>query len=180
MARKKVEIFSSSTTSPKPTAADLGSNPNDTTPASVKRLHHRTYQIFLQLKIPQIFIFQNPKFTSPFTFLGPYYLDHHAHVSTIRNFDPLKQAFLFMLYENLNRPLIIPQEYLILNDYLTPANKPTHVQELSPYFQKVLSGPLTDNERSYYHTLVQKRYTYAEIMYIIAKFSTFLFNNQYK
>ena len=57
---------------------------------------------------------------------------------------------------------------------------PTHIQELSPYFQKNLSGPLTDNERSYYHSLVQKRDTNTELMYIIAKFSTFLFNKQSK
>ena len=165
----------------KPNAADLGSNPSDTTLASVKRLHHRTYQTFLQLKTPQNFIFQNQKFTSPFTFLGHHHLDHYATVCTIRNYDHLKQAFLFMPYENPNRPLIIPQEYLILNDdYLTPANMPTHVPELSPYFQKIISGPLTENGRSYYQTLVQKRYTNAKLMYIFAKFFTFLFNKQYK
>ena len=125
----------------KPTASDLGSNPSDTTPASVKRLHHRTYQTFLQLKTPQTFVFQNHKFTSLFTFLEHYHLDHHATVGTIRNYDPLKEVFLFMPYKNPNHPLVIPQEYLILNDgYLTPANMPTHVQELSPYFQKILSA----------------------------------------
>ena len=85
-----------------------------------------------------------------------------------------------MPYKNPNRPLIIPQEFLILNDdYLTPANMPTHVQELSPFFQKILSEPLTNKERSYYHTLVQKRYTNSELLYIIANFSTFCFNKQY-
>ena len=69
----------------KPTASDLGSNhPSDTTPTSVKRLHHRTYQTFLQLKSPQNFKFQNHKVTSPSTFLGHYHLDHHATVGTIR------------------------------------------------------------------------------------------------
>ena len=57
---------------------------------------------------------------------------------------------------------------------------PTHVQELSSYFQKIPSDPLTDNEQSYYHTLVPKRYTNAELMYIIAKFSTFLVDKQYE
>ena len=124
----------------KPTAADLRSSPSDTTPASVKRLHHRTYQTFIQLKTPQHFIFQNHKFTSPFSFLAHYHLDHFATFGTIRNYDPLKQAFLFMPYKNPNRPLIIPQEYLILNDdYLTPANMPTHVQELSRCFLKNFS-----------------------------------------
>ena len=51
-----------------------------------------------------------------------------------------------MPYKNSNRPLVIPQEYLLLNDdYLTPAIIPTHVEELSPYFQNILSGALTDN-----------------------------------
>ena len=154
LARKKVEILLSPIQFFKRTASDLGSNPSDTTPTSVKCLHHRTYQIFLQLKIPQNFIFQNHKFTSPCLFLE-HYLDHHATVGTIRNYDPLKQVCLFMPYKNLNRPLIIPQKYLILKDnHLTPANMPTHVQELSANFHKILSGPLTHNERSYYHTIV--------------------------
>ena len=88
-----------------------------------------------------------------------------------------------MPYKDPNRPLIIPQEYLILNDdYLTHANMPTLVPELSPYFQKILCGPLTDNERSYYHAVVQlnERYTKSELMYIIAIYSTFVFNKQYK
>ena len=86
-----------------------------------------------------------------------------------------------MPFKNPNRPLIRPQEYLILkNDYLTPVIMPTHVQELSPYFQKILPGPLTDNEHSHYHTLVQKRYINSELLYIIANISTFRFNKQYQ
>ena len=54
----------------------------------------------------------------------------------------------------------------------------TNVQELSPYFQKNLSNHLIDNKRSYYPC--SNRYTNAELMYIIVKFSTFLFNKQYK
>ena len=42
------------------------------------------------------------------------------------------------------------------------------------------SGPLTDNERSYNRTLVQKRCSQAELMYINAKFSKFLFSKQYE
>ena len=87
-----------------------------------------------------------------------------------------------MPYKNPNRSLVIPQEYLILNDdYILPANIHTNVQVHSPYFHKILAGPLTDNEHSYYRNLVEKSYSDSEIKYIIANFSsTFLFPNQYK
>ena len=109
---------------------------------------------------PQNFVFQNQKSTSPFTFLGHCHLDHHATVCTIRNYDPLKQAFFFMPYKNPNRPLMKPQEYLIPNeDYLTPPICQHMYKNSHRISNKILSGPLTDNERSYYHTLVSfKKY----------------------
>ena len=178
---KKLKFFCLQYNFLKPTPFDLGSHPADTTPANVKRIHHQTYQSFLEMKTPQNFLFQNHKFTSPFTYLGQYHLDHHATVGQIRNYDPVKQMYIFMPYKDPTRPLIVPQEYLVLNDdYLTHANIPTQVHELSPYFHQILSGPLNNNELSYYTTLVQKRYTHPELMYIIAKFSTFLFQKQYK
>ena len=117
----------------KVTVNDLGSSPTETTPPAVKRIHHRTYQTFLQLKTPLNFIFKNQKFTSPFTFLGHYHLDHHATVGTLRNYHPQKQVFLFTPYKDLTQPLIVPQEHLILNDdYLIHAKIPSGVQEISP------------------------------------------------
>ena len=43
----------------KKTQHDLNTNPNDNTTAlSVEKLNHQTYQLFLQKKLPQNFIFQ--------------------------------------------------------------------------------------------------------------------------
>ena len=70
----------------KPTHHDLNTNPNDiTTTPSVKKLHHQTYQLFLQQKHPQNFIFQNHKFTSPFSYHSHYSLHHLFTIGTIRN-----------------------------------------------------------------------------------------------
>ena len=113
--------------------------------------------------------------------LGQYHIDHQATVGTLRNYDPQKQVYLFMSHKDPTRPIIVPQEFLNFNeDYLLHSNIPTDVQELHPYFQKILSGPLNDTEHAYYTTLVQKRCTHQELMYIIAKFSPFLYKKQYK
>ena len=75
----------------KPTQHDSNTNPNDiTTTPSVKKLHHQTYQLFLEQKHPQNFIFQNHKFTSPFSYRSHYSLNHLFTIGTIRNYDPVK------------------------------------------------------------------------------------------
>ena len=74
------------------TQHNLNTNPNDTTTTpSVKKLHHQTYQFFLEQKHPQNFIFQNHKFTSPFSYHSHYSLNHLFTIGTIRNYDPVKQ-----------------------------------------------------------------------------------------
>ena len=51
----------------KPTQHDLNTNPNDiTTTPSDKNLHHQTFQLFLEKKTSQNFVFENHKFTSLF------------------------------------------------------------------------------------------------------------------
>ena len=68
----------------KPTQHDLNTNPNDrTTTPSVKKLHHQTYQLFLEQKHPQSFIFQNHKFTSPFSYHSHYSLNHLSSQSEL-------------------------------------------------------------------------------------------------
>ena len=108
----------------KPTQHDLNTNPNDiaTTP-SVKKLHHQTYHLFLEQKHPQNFIFQNHKFTSPFSYHSHSSLNHLFTVGTIRNYDPVKQYFdtmiLLVLYLYLKKLLMLTMIFFFLPTFLT-------------------------------------------------------------
>ena len=62
------------------------------------------------------YLFSNSKYTSPFTFNSDYLIDHTKIKGKLRNYDPSKQSFLFLPNDNPKRPIIVPQEYLILND----------------------------------------------------------------
>ena len=45
-----------------------------------------------------------------------YTLDHSCITGYLRNYDPIKQYFCLLPYNNTSRPLIVPQEYLIHYD----------------------------------------------------------------
>ena len=126
---KRIRFFQFQFNFSKPTQHDLNTNPNDiiTTP-SVKKHHHQTYQLFLEQKHPQNFIFQNHKFASPFSYYFPYSLNHLFTIGTIRNYDPVKQYYILTTYHNSIRPLFVPQEALDVNDdFLLPTHIPAAV-----------------------------------------------------
>ena len=166
----------------KPTQHDLNTNPNDiTTTPSVKKLHHQTYQLFLKQKHPQNFIFQNHKFTSPFSYHSHYSLNYLFTIGTIRNYDPVKQNFLLSSYHDPTRPLFVPQGALNVNDdFLLPTHIPTAVYNFFPKMNKLVETPLDDHSRSLYTALVHKHYSLAQLNFIIAKLSSFILKKQYK
>ena len=166
----------------KPTQHDLNTNPNDiTTTPSVKKLHHQTYQLFLEQKHPQNFIFQNHKFTSPFSYHSHYPLNHLFTIGTIRNYDLVKQYFLLSSYHDPTRPLVVPQKALNVNDdFLLPNYIPNDVPNFFPKMNKLVETPLDDHSHSLYTALVHKHYSLAQLNFIIAKLSSFILKKQYK
>ena len=82
----------------------------------MKKSHLVSYQKFLQSKEPGNYLSFNPEYTSPFTSNSEYLIDHTKTKGKLRNYDPLKQSFLFLPNENPKRPIIVPQEYLIIHD----------------------------------------------------------------
>ena len=57
-----------------------------------------------------------------------YTLDHSCLTGYLRNYDPIKQYFCLLPYNNTSCPLIVPQEYLIhYDDFLLPCNIPTQI-----------------------------------------------------
>ena len=87
----------------------------------------------------------------------------------MRNYDPYKQSFLFLPNENPKRPIIVPQEYLILNDdSLLQEDIPRGISYPLPPIQPIASQPLGDCEKSYYYAIAKKGYSNNELLFIIS------------
>ena len=125
-----VKIFSLQFNFLRPSNYDLKTDEFDPSFCSIsqKATHHQTYTKFLQYTKPQNHIFVNYKYTSPFTMINMYTLDHSCITGYLRNHDPIKQKFCLLPYKNTSRPPIVPQEYLIhYDDFLLPRNIPTQI-----------------------------------------------------
>ena len=83
---------------------------------------------FLQPTKPQNYIFVSYKYTSPYTMTNLYTIDHARITGCLRNYDPIKQYFCLLPFNDTSRPHIVPQEYLIhFGHFLVPCNTPTQI-----------------------------------------------------
>ena len=81
----------------------------------------------------------------------------------------MKQSFLFLPTDNPKRPIIVPQEYLILNDdSLLQEDIPESLSDPLPPIQPIASQPLGDCEKSYYYAIAKKGYSKSELLFIIS------------
>ena len=113
-----MKVFSFQYNFLRPSPYDLRTEENDAIflTYQIKKAHHIIYQKLLQYKEPENYILFNSKYTSPFIFNSEYLIDHTKIKGKLRNYDPLKQSFLLHPNKNPKRPIIVPQEYLILID----------------------------------------------------------------
>ena len=179
----KVKIFSLQYNFLRPSPYDLRTEENDANflPYQIEKAHHMTYQKFLQYKEPDSYILFNSKYTSPFTFNSEYLIDHTKTKGKLRNYDPLKQSFLFLPNDNPKRPIIVPQEYLILNDdSLLQEDIPQHISDPLPPLQQIASQPLGDCEKSYFHAMIKKGYSNNELIFIISHLLSLITNGNHK
>ena len=138
-------------------------------PYQIKKSHHVTYQKFLQYKEPENYLFFISKYTSPFTLNAEYLIDHTKIEGKLSNYDPLKQSFLFLPNENPKRPIIVPQENLILNDdSVLQEDIPKNISDPLPPIQPIASQRLGDCEKSYYYAKAKKGYSNNELLFIIS------------
>ena len=171
LLNNKVKIFSLQYNFLRPSPYDLRTEENDAKflQYQIKKAHHITYQKFLQYKEPDNYIFFNSKYTSPFTLNSDYLIDHTKTKGKLRNYDPLKQSFLFLPNDNPKRPIIVPQEYLILNDDpLIQEDIPQQISDPLPPLQQIASQPLGDCEKSYFYAMTKKGYSNNELILIIS------------
>ena len=80
-----------------------------------------------------------------------------------------------MPYNDTSRPIIVPQEYLILfDDFLLPCNIPTIIAKPLIVIKHLVSAPLNDKEKSFYTALSKQAYSNNEVMLLSAKIIAFM------
>ena len=178
-----VKIFSLQFNCLRPSNYDLKTDESDPSFLSIsqKATHHQTYTKFLQYTKPQNHIFVKYKYTSPFTMTNMYTLDHSCITGYLRNYDPIKQYFCLLPYNNTSRPLIVPQEYLIhYDDFLLPCIIPTQIIKPLTVNKHLVSSPLDDKDRIYYTAIYKQTYSYNELLFISAKTISFIVQAEQK
>ena len=104
-----------------------------------------------------------------------YTLDHSCITGYLRNYDPIKQYYCLLPYNDTSRPLIVPKEYLIhFDDFLVPCNVPTQKVKLLTVIKQLVSSPLDDNDKTYCTALYKQTYSYNELLFIAAKTISFM------
>ena len=89
----------------------------------------------------------------------------------------MKQSFLFLSNENPKRPIIVPQEYPILNnDSLLQEDIPQCISDPLPPVQPIAFQPLGDCEKSSYYALAKKGYSHNELLFLISHLISILTN----
>ena len=167
----KMKIFSLQYNFLRPSPYDLRTEENDANflPYQIKKAHHITYRKVLKYKQPENYLFFNSKYTSPFTLNSDYLIDHTKTKGKLRNYDPVKQSFLFLPNDNPKRPIIIPQEHLILNDdSLLQEDILKSISDSLPPIEPIASQSLGDCEKSYYYGIAKKRYSNNELFILIS------------
>ena len=178
-----VKIFSLHFNFLRPSKYDLKTDESDPSFLSVsqKATHHQTHTKFLQHTKPKTYIFVNYKYTSPSTMTNMYTLDHSCITGYLRNYDPIKQYYCLLPYNNTSRPLIVPQEYLIhFDDCLVPCNVPTQIVKPLTVIKHLVSSPLDDKDKTHYTALYKHTYSYNELLFNAAKTISFMVQAEQK
>ena len=93
----------------------------------------------------------------------------------------MKQSFLFLPNENPKRPIIVPQEYLILkDDSLLQEDILKSISDPLPPIQPIASQPLGDCEKFYYYAIAKKGYSNNEIFFNISHLISMLTKGKMK
>ena len=103
-----VQIFSLQFNFLHPSIYDSKTDESDPSFLSVsqKASHYQTHNKFLQHTKPLNYIFVNYNFTSSYTMTNLYTIDHTCTPGYLRNYDPIKQYFCLLPYNNTSRPLL--------------------------------------------------------------------------
>ena len=104
-----------------------------------------------------------------------YTVDHARITGYLRNYDPIKQCFCLLTFNDTSRPLIVPQEYLIrFDNFLLPCIIPTQILKILTVIKHLVSSPLDDKDESYYTASSKESYSYNELLFFFAKIISYM------
>ena len=110
-----------------------------------------------------------------------YTIDHSRITDYLRNYDPIKQYFCLLPYNDISRPHIVPQEYRIhFDDFLLPCNIPTQIAKPLTVIKDLVSSPLDDKDKSYYTAPAKQSHSYNELLLVSAKFISYMVQTEQK
>ena len=110
-----------------------------------------------------------------------YTIDHARITGYLRKYDPIKQYFCLLPFNDTSRPLIVPQENLIhFDDFLLPRNIPTQIVKPLTVMKFLVSSPLDDEDKSYHTALFKQSLSYNEILFISAKVISYMVQTEHK
>ena len=163
---KNVKFFSLQFNFLRPSIYDLKTDEDEPSflSFSQKATHHNTFVIFLKHQKPKNYIFINYIYTSPYTMTHLYTNDHSRITGYQRNYDPIKQFFCLLPYNDTSRPIIVPQVSLIhFDDFLLPCNVPTIIANPLTVIKHLVTNTLNNKEKSYYTALSNQASSYNEL-----------------
>ena len=111
----------------------------------------------------------NYKYTSSYTLTHLYTIDHSRITGYLRNYDPIKQNYCLLPYNDIPRPTIVPKKYLIhFDDFLLPCNVSTFSAKPLTVIKHLVSAPLSNTENLSFTALSKQAYSYNELLFISA------------
>ena len=159
------------------------SNPNFQS-VNKKRVHHETYKRFwknLPSNFTKKFIFQNKKFTSPFS-LHLFYKSKNAYtIGSLWNYDPFKQYSFITPIKFPGRSLMVSRETLFSIDSAHIDLDCNAITNAQPYrhLSKVYDHPLLNRALKIQNVFASQHYSESELLFLTAESVAFVSENQY-
>ena len=179
------EIFNLQTTFLRHSLFDLLTDDSHLNFQSVckKSVHHETYKRFWDNFPPNLtksFVFQNSKFTSPFSFICS--VIWKLHIQLAGNSDLLTQYYSFQPKHISDRPLIFQQECPIFTvfSHIDPDCIATTIAQPYQHLSKIFDHPLNDKALKIYNTVAIQQNSYGELLFFHCSISRFSSKKQYR
>ena len=89
-----------------------------------------------------------------------YTIDYARIFGNLRNYDPIKQYFCLLPFNDTSSPIIVPQEYLIhFDDFLLSCKIQTQIVKPLTVIKHLVSSPLDDEDKSFYTALSKQSHS---------------------
>ena len=110
-----------------------------------------------------------------------YTIDHSRITGNLRNYDPIKQYFCLLPFNDTSRPLIVPHEnFIYFDNFLLPCNIPNQIVKPLTVIKHLVSFLFDDKDKSYYTALSKQSYSYNELLFVSANVISYMAQTEQK